>query len=165
MRATNDLRQTHPSARWTRPDQLHLTLVFLGSLPVVEVGRIDAAVARVAASWRPFAVTMGGGDGFTERRRGGGVAWLRVADGYDEAARLSHALDEAIGASAFRDVAPRPHLTLARGIDRQLLSDLRAGSVGDGLGWPIDNVVLFRSHTGHGGSRYEALSRHPLGGL
>jgi RNA 2',3'-cyclic 3'-phosphodiesterase len=162
LAATAELRERHPDARWTPPEQLHLTMVFLGSTPAREASRIDGQLAFVTRRWRSFRVTMGAGDGFTERRRGGGVAWLRVAEGYDEAARLALALDSAIGSDAFEKVPPRPHLTLARGVTDALLADLRAAEPAADLGWSVDNLVLFRSHSAPGGSRYEELSRHPL---
>lgn len=137
-------------------------MVFLGGTPAREVPRLDDRLAATAGRWPAFRVTMGAGDGFTERRRSGGVAWLRVAEGYDQAARLALALDAAIGANAFAKVPPRPHLTLARGVTEALLADLRSGQPASHLGWPVDNLVLFRSHSAPGGSRYEELSRHPL---
>jgi RNA 2',3'-cyclic 3'-phosphodiesterase len=164
MRVTESLRGRHPMARWTPPEQLHLTMVFLGDVQADEVPRIDAAVAAIARGWPAFEVTMGVGDGFIGRRRGGGVAWLRVADGYDDVAQLARSLDQAIGADAFARVPPRPHLTLARGVTEELLADLRAGSPRPDLGWTVDSVVLFRSHGDSSGSTYEELGRHRLGG-
>jgi RNA 2',3'-cyclic 3'-phosphodiesterase len=159
LRATAALRARHPTARWTTAEQLHLTMVFLGSTDPEAVPRLQDAIADVTASWRPFAVTMGEGDGFTQRK-GGGVAWLRVADGYEPASRLSRELDDAMASRAFRRIGPRPHLTLARKVTEDLLEDVRRTAPELRLGWTVDNIVLFRSHTDPGGGRYEELSRH-----
>jgi RNA 2',3'-cyclic 3'-phosphodiesterase len=162
MSATTALRQRHPAARWTRAEQLHMTMVFIGATPVEEVGRIEHAVAQVAARWTPFEVTTGEGGGFTNRRSGG-VAWLRVAEGYRHVARLSLDLDEAMASASYAEMDPRPHLTLARGVTNELLEDLRATANELQLRWRVDNVALFRSHSGQQ-SRYEVLARHPLAG-
>lgn len=155
------LRARHPDAHWTPASKLHLTLVFLGPSAPSDVPRLGAAVAHVAAGWSPFAVGTGDGGGYTGRR--GGVAWLTVADGRAEAARLSLAVDAAIEARAYEAYAPRPHLTLARRVDDGLLDDVAAAAAELRTGWLVDRAVLYRSHAGPGSADYEALSTHEFG--
>ena len=44
--------------RWVRPEQLHLTVKFLGEVPDGEVPRVAAAVARSAERSRPFELQL-----------------------------------------------------------------------------------------------------------
>lgn len=163
VRATAPLRERHPAARWTPAEQLHLTMVFIGNTAPAELPMLNEAIGLVTRSMAPFEVSMGRGDGFTERRRSGGVAWLRVARGYEQASALSLALDQQMATGAFIKTPPRPHLTLARSVTEELLADLRDFSGQLDLAWTVDNIVLFRSRSMNGGSYYEELARHPLG--
>lgn len=165
IRATAALRERHPAARWTPPQQLHLTMVFIGNRSPAELATLNDAISSVTHRAVPFEVSMGQGDGFTERRRGGGVAWLRVADGFERASALSLELDQQMDSRAFTKVPPRPHLTLARGVPEELLADLRKLSGHLELGWTVDNIVLFRSRSVAGGSYYEELARHRFGAV
>lgn len=47
-----DLRETHPEYRWTRMENQHLTLAFLGSVPEQGVSLILKALNRSAVLWR-----------------------------------------------------------------------------------------------------------------
>jgi len=96
--------------------------------------------------------------------RGGGVAWLRLGDGGHQVAQLSLELDDAIGAHTYdANRLPRPHLTVARGASEAALADLRHAADTLRITWPLDRVVLFRSHTDPRGSRYEELTSAALG--
>ncbi|HUG49241.1 MAG TPA: RNA 2',3'-cyclic phosphodiesterase [Candidatus Limnocylindria bacterium] len=160
--ALDALRRAHPDARWTRPEQLHLTLVFLGATEPARVPDIQAAVGATAASQAPFAVSTGEPDGRLDDRRGG-VAWLRLSEGRREIARLSRRLDRAIGSGVYARSAPRPHVTVARGVDARLLADLAGAGPDLRFGWRVERAVLYRSFTGPAGSTYEALADAPLG--
>lgn len=152
------VRILHPLVRWLPPNKLHLTLVFLGSTDAGRVDEIALAVATGAGTHSPFEVRTGDAGGRVGGRRGG-VAWLRLADGGHETAQLSLDIDDAFGSHTFdARNAPRPHLTLARRATEAAVNDLRAVAGGIRLAWTVDRVVLYRSHTDPGGSRYEELA-------
>ena len=156
-------RAGHPDVRWLPQEKLHLTLVFLGQTDAARVATLSEAVSAVAARHAPFAVRTGEAGGRVGGRRGG-VAWLRLADGGHDVAQLSIDVDEAIGSNIYdARNAPRPHLTLARRATEASLQDLRRAAASLELSWLVDRIVLFRSHTGPGGSRYESLLSERLG--
>jgi 2'-5' RNA ligase len=144
--------------RWLPPNKLHLTLVFLGPTESNRVESVAAVVAAVAERHASFQVATADAGGRTGGRRGG-VAWLRLADGAHEVAQLALDLDEGIGSGTYdAGNSPRPHLTIARGVNEAALADLRAAAPDFKLGWTVDRVALFRSHTDPGGSRYVELA-------
>jgi 2'-5' RNA ligase len=158
------LRARHPDARWLPPHKLHLTLVFLGQTESSDVQRIAAVAADVAARHQVFEAVTGNGGGRLHAERGG-VCWLRLEEGGHETSQLALDLDEQLG-SAIYDAThpPHPHLTLARGIDRATLDDVRSTARGLKLSWRVDRIVLFRSYTDPGGSIYEELAAFDLAG-
>jgi 2'-5' RNA ligase len=156
------LRSRHPKARWLPPHKLHLTLVFLGQTNASRVKELTAATAAVAARHEAYRVVTGDGGGRINTERGG-VCWLRLADGGHETARLALDLDEAFQSATYHPAhPPHPHLTLARGIDKATLDDVRKTAEDLTLRWTADRLVLFRSYTDPGGSIYEELSTHQL---
>jgi 2'-5' RNA ligase len=109
----------------------------------------------------PFnATTTYAGGRFDDRR--GGVAWLGLDDRQRRLRNLARELDWRVGANAYANGRPRPHITVARRIDEQLLADLHEAADGLHASWTFDRVILFRSHADPGGSRYEVLATSRL---
>jgi 2'-5' RNA ligase len=158
------LRGRHPDTRWLPPHKFHLTLVFLGQTASRDVQRIAAVTADVAQRHRAYQVVTGDGGGRVHSQRGG-VCWLRLAEGGSETAQLALDLDADLGSATYDAThTPHPHLTLARGIDRATLEDVRSTARGLTLRWTADRVVLFRSYTDPAGSIYEELADFALRG-
>ena len=63
-----------------KPENLHLTLAFLGQTPDPSLGEVTAAAAQAAASVAPFNLAFTGAGRFPQRGRIR-VVWLAVIDG------------------------------------------------------------------------------------
>lgn len=103
--AQRQLRAQGVQANFSRPENLHLTLAFLGETPRCR----DAARAMAAAQDRCFPLTLGGFGHF------GDVLWMGVEPCpalTDLATSLQARLREA--GFALEDRPFRPHITLAR---------------------------------------------------
>jgi 2'-5' RNA ligase len=111
-------------------------------------------------------VQLGTAGAFPSERRGR-VLWLGVSEGDALLAQLAAAVG-ALLAPVGHPPEARPyhaHLTLAR---LKAPADLRPvvaalGSTPVGRAWTAEEVVLFRSKPGRGGSEYTARARFPLG--
>lgn len=109
INATDRLRKNAESGNFTRPDNLHLTLAFLG-----ETARADAA-ARIITETAPpvFELALSGCGRF--RRSGGDIVWAGLAE---NRALDSYATKLAIGLKRdgfeLDDRAYNPHITLGR---------------------------------------------------
>lgn len=143
-------RPEERGVRWSRPDQWHVTLRFLGE--VEDVGDAVAALGRVVAP--SAAATMGP----VTEVLGRSILVAPVA-GLDEVARAVVAATGEVG----RPPERRPfhgHLTLARGkrpgAVRRLAGEPCAAS------WTVDEVVLVESHLGPEAARYEVVARVAL---
>ena len=142
-------RPDRPGVRWTRRDQWHVTLRFLG--------RVDdpaEALAALATADAPRTEAVLGPE---VTRLGRGVVCVDVR-GLDEVAA---AVVEAT-ASVGRPPEPRPfagHVTLARvkgGGMRGLLGAAVSGR------WSVDRVHLVQSRLHPHGARYESVATVPL---
>jgi len=151
------MRTAFPDTRWVSADKLHLTLVFLGQTDPARIQALAAAIDGVASRGAPFEVGTGEAGGLPNGRRGG-VAWLRLDEGGPEVARLALELDADMGSGTYDERhRPRPHLTVARRVDESVITALRDLAPAIDTSWRADRLVLFRSYTGPGGSRYEKL--------
>lgn len=62
--ATAPLRGLDDALRWTRTENLHLTLAFLGEMPEERVPALTEALTGAAARVAPFALRLAGVGGF-----------------------------------------------------------------------------------------------------
>lgn len=172
------LRALSPRSKWVPVENLHLTVVFLGSVEDGRVGEYIAAMDRAGEGHRPLTFRLGGAGAFGARSRPR-VLWAGVAgpEGALEALRALHADVERAFEGLGHPPETRtysPHLTLARARDMRGDHELAAcvpvleealspsGGAAAGVPLPVTELVLFQSHTGPGGARYEPLHRSVL---
>src|SRR6476646_9096736 len=77
------LGRSGSGVKWTRPENLHLTLLFLGEVDQLEVVSICRAVQQRARKHAPFAVDVAGLGAFPNARRPK-ILWAGIADGAAE---------------------------------------------------------------------------------
>lgn len=166
-----DVRRAAGSFRWAGPEQLHLTLAFLASVPDRSLDDLLERLRRAAARRTPFPARIAGGGAFPDAARAR-VLWAGLD--LDETARTE--LDRmATGARAAASKAGievdgqrfRPHVTLARLGRPQEVSDwVRLLDAYAGPTWTVDRLTLVASYLGEGPRRrprYEVLEELPLG--
>lgn len=98
---------------WTRPEQLHMTLRFLGE---TEEARIEPMIAKLrTVQVQPFILPVEGVGTFPPKRPPR-ILWIGVGSGHPRLFQLRQRLDDALLASGLQlDVRTfHPHVTLAR---------------------------------------------------
>ena len=188
----DQLRAVFPDVRasWTREDNLHLTLKFLGNVPVTRIPALSNAVAAAAHEIKPFDLAICDCGTFPPHGRPK-VLWIGCADvpsashsldagsaGFQSASSHSplplalsslHAAVEDRCAAAGFEREPRsfhPHLTIAR--LRESKGSRALAEHHKQLGFPaqtftVSELVVFRSELSSKGSKHTALARHELG--
>ncbi|MCA9271324.1 MAG: RNA 2',3'-cyclic phosphodiesterase [Planctomycetales bacterium] len=115
QRLARDLAVDGGGINWVEPQQMHLTLKFLGSVRENETYEICRALAQATADWEAFDLVCGGAGAFPsiDRPR---TLWIGTQAGTDEFSRLHSAIDEAMAGLGFKHDPPRftPHLTIGR---------------------------------------------------
>jgi 2'-5' RNA ligase len=159
----SDLRRTIPerAARWVRPEGIHLTLKFLGDVPVEKVDDLRVKLAKAAEGHHPFMLGIQGLGCFPNLRQPR-VLWLGLVGEVQELAALQESVENHIAPLGFpteeRDF--HPHLTLARtarDATRQEAAALgRAAEQGIGQhgAWQVAEVSLIRSQLRPEGALY-----------
>lgn len=101
-----------PGARWVEPENLHITLRFIGEVQGNEAEDIDAALSSVRS--RPFPVTLAGMGDFGDERRLRSL-WIRVEPN-EALERLQAKVEQAVRRAGQPPEKRKfkPHVTLAR---------------------------------------------------
>lgn len=162
-----------PAARWVPPENVHLTLAFLGEVEQSRLPSLVAALGSAFAAHPPVRLAVVGGGCFPPRRPAR-VAWLGI-----EAepplgplhAAVARGVESALGLPPEKRPF-HPHLTLARprkpwprgAVDAftNAAASWVRGVETEELTFNARQGRLIRSHLGPSGARYEVLESFPL---
>jgi 2'-5' RNA ligase len=154
--------------RWVAPEDVHLTLQFLGAVPEERLEALRGALAAAAGEARPLALELKGAGGFPSARRPR-VVWAGVGGEVVPLASLAAGLGRRLAPLGFppEDRPLSPHLTLGRAREGRGAPGL-GGALAqvaslEGAPWRAEALVLYRSHLSPAGARYQPLDRFPLG--
>ena len=172
-RAQDELRQAlpKPCARWTRREQFHLTLCFLGNVATTRVPELTEAVGAACRGF-PALKLRAERIGCFPDTRFPRVVWVWVHDDANQLAALQKAIAQAAEKFAASQLEKdfTGHATIARthGIKRphaQILANLAHRMSGRFFGeWTADKVELLRSELSADGARHSVVAIFPLQG-
>lgn len=154
-----------PHLRWVDPDNVHLTLKFLGNVPLDRIPEITAVLKEACAEASPFIMDVSGLGCFpsTNNPR---VVWVGVQEETGRLKQLQERVEESLATLGFKPEGRpfSPHLTLGRvrkgahvGARRIIGGIVSATSVG-GLGqMEVGKISLMRSKLLPSGAQYSRL--------
>jgi RNA 2',3'-cyclic 3'-phosphodiesterase len=151
---------------WTKPENLHLTVKFLGDVDQRMFDNVIRALATAGTSVSPFHLSITGTGVFPATRKPK-VLWLGVSDPAGRLGATATALDDALSrlGSAKEDRVFSPHLTLGRIRDaangrevaqKHLMRDF------DPAEFYVTEIVLYESQLSRAGSVYTPISKAKL---
>ena len=157
--------------RWVRPEGIHLTLKFLGPVPVERCSEIEGAVARSVAGIPPFELHLGKLGTFGSSRSPL-VLWVDVVGDLDTLAKLQSQVESELVPLGYPAEGRRfsPHLTLAR-VPPEHAADA-ARPLAEAVASPDDSprgtiraeaLSLMKSDLGRSGAVYTQLFAATLG--
>jgi len=159
------LRRGFPdiSVRWEKPEKLHITVKFVGSIDETELERFSNRVDNAAREILPFSITFAETGTFVRRSSRANVLWLGLrsfaSNGASEIIEtLASKIDEGRSTKKFH-----PHLTIARLKDARKAKDLighHLDSVFEAVTFDAREMIVYESKLLPTGSVYTALSRH-----
>ena len=164
-----NLQKLSPDVRasWARAENLHLTLKFLGEIPMAKVEALSLAAGAAARASNRFDLVVGDCGAFPTQGQPR-VLWIGVEDQSGKLARLHQALEnECVQAGFAREMRPfHPHLTIAR--LRQPHGSRKLAQLHKQIGFlseffAVSELVVIRSELSSEGSRYTVSSRHAFG--
>jgi 2'-5' RNA ligase len=146
-----------PGVRPVSPENMHVTLAFLGSIDAEDVPTVARALGAVAAAARPPEL------GWGRYRETPSVGMVELDDRGGRAAALAGALHEGLEALGLYEPERRrwlPHVTVFRFRERPRLDP---AGLGPGT-WVPSDAALYHSVLRSAGAQYEILESFALGG-
>ncbi len=164
-----ELRASWPGLRWTAPEQLHLTLAFLGDVPTNEIDRLGDALDGTVGSIPRFALELQGLGAFPSPGRAR-VLWVGIVG---EALTLLEALQRSVVEATSSAGHPpadhrfHPHVTMARsktgrGPSPNLVALCDRYETWKAGAFPVEAVLLMASELTPRGPIYRVLRSAPL---
>lgn len=154
---------------WTRAENLHITVKFLGEVPDARVEEMGELLAEAAGETAPFRLVVEGAGGFPTLSSPR-ILWAGVREPLDPVRKLHQNMEKILAGAGFpREGRPfHPHVTVGR-VRRRLpagwterfggsLSGIRFGDV------PARSYQLYESRLSPSGSAYRVLVDVPFGG-
>jgi RNA 2',3'-cyclic 3'-phosphodiesterase len=168
-----DLKAAVPpqTIRWTAPDSIHLTLQFLGDVPLDRIPDMTSALRDVCAGTTPFTFDLIGLGVFPDRRRPH-IVWVGVREPSGALAALHSRVGQALAALGFppEERTFAPHLTIGRAARDAAPRDLVAvgeqvarSDVGLIARIPVGHMALMKSDLRPTGALYTAQATFALG--
>jgi RNA 2',3'-cyclic 3'-phosphodiesterase len=156
------LRST--AIRWVKPEQIHITLRFLGYILPEEADRISAMLPGICDAHREFRLRCEGLGCFPNAKRAR-VLWAGLSGDLLEVQKLQESVvvrTREIG-EAPENRPFKPHLTLARiqNLERSAVDSLEQ-AIARGFviesDWNVNELILMRSHLSPQEARYEVVT-------
>ena len=170
FRAQVSLKKSGAKVAWVAPQNIHLTLLFLGTIFESRVADLKSMLDEVASEFSPF--EFGVRDvGFFGPAKAPKVIWAGVEDETQSIRDIQKRLSERVAGLGFKleDRLFRPHLTLGRvrstfGVDK-LTSALHSVKSNQFGRVDVKQLLLMQSHMESQGVRYSVLHKASLKGV
>lgn len=166
----NKLKATGADVKWVEPQNIHLTLKFLGEIDDKKLSRIAEIMNEIVENNNPFDIRISSIGAFPKIDFPR-VIWVGVEKGNKETKEIAKALEDKICEVGIpkEDRTFSSHITIGRTrstLNRiklvQELKNLAIGFEKDNLDFSVTKITLFKSTLTPKGPLYEALKETNL---
>ena len=158
---------------WTRRENLHLTLKFLGDVPETELAGVCGAVQAAVCQQDPLEIECGGLGAFPDHQRPR-TLWVGIRHGEEPLRTLQGLIDERLTEFGFPPERRRfhGHLTIGRirrrdGLAADQLAEVKGiierEQAAEGVMMVVEEVITFSSFLDPEGRVYQPIARARLG--
>jgi len=165
------LKRTGADVKWVKPENIHLTLKFLGETRVEDLDKINKVMDKIAKDFNRFEVSLSDLDAFPSENAPR-VIWVGLDDRNNLCSKIAERLEEEMQYFGFKKESRRfkPHLTLGRirsPMNRlKLVEEIKSQQGyfkrGEALQIQISSLSLIKSTLTPGGPIYETLFKTNL---
>jgi len=162
----DELRRAGADVSWTKPENIHLTLKFLGEVDERRIGEVEIVCVRAAAEFQPFTLSLNDTGVFPNARQPR-ILWAGLAGEIEKAVEMRGRLNDGLALIGFEREEKdfRPHLTIGRLKSnrkiRELLTLAGAHQVPE-FPFVVTEIVLMKSELHPAGARYTPIAKVSL---
>jgi 2'-5' RNA ligase len=160
---SEELKKTKMDVRWVKPDNIHLTIVFLGDVREGDISAIGREIEQVCFGFHPFDFCLKGLGLFPDRRRPR-ILWAGYDGDVERITSLRDVLHERLMPFEIKEEKRdfKPHLTLGRfrnpvKADPQLDGILSRHESLSSPCFQVSELILFKSELRPQGPEYTRL--------
>jgi RNA 2',3'-cyclic 3'-phosphodiesterase len=164
---TSANKKHYPFQKWAHPDDVHITLVFMGDTEENKIPAIKDDLQASVTTLSPFTLSLTGIGTFGPPAAPS-ILWTGLEGQMERLTELQKAVQAALVGLGFpkEDRPYRPHITLARRYNgstpwSQVRSKLSVPFPLSGTEWTCDRIILFLSHLGRS-PMYESIGEFTL---
>jgi RNA 2',3'-cyclic 3'-phosphodiesterase len=157
------LKDKCAGVKWVRPDNIHLTMRFLGEVDEDDIACVSDAIRRTAHGCGPFEIVTGE-PGVFPTWKSPRVIWVGLTSGENEICNLAGRLDSLLVPCGFHKEEKTfvPHITVGRvkgykNLDFIKQAALKAGVRHVSIG--VEHITLFSSELSREGAVHTPLER------
>jgi 2'-5' RNA ligase len=162
------LKKTNAFASWVKPENIHVTLKFLGEVPEDKINEVFSATGKALECAKKFTMSLKGMGAFPDFRRPR-VIWIGAGNGVNELSHLANRIEEEMEKINFPKEERKfsAHFTIGRvkspkNIEKLMelvkSSDFSTGEI------EVNEVVVMKSQLHPAGAIYTPLKKIALGG-
>lgn len=164
-----ELRKIPAQVKWVKPENIHLTLKFLGHVTSEELEKIKIITSETRKPFAPFEISISGLGAFPSIKYPR-VIWVGIDKGTEELEKIVSNLEERLARMGFtKEKRPfSPHLTLGRmksskGRERltEVFTKLTASNLGN---MRVTKISIIKSELRPQGPIYTSLEEISLPG-
>ncbi|MBU1091078.1 MAG: RNA 2',3'-cyclic phosphodiesterase [Candidatus Omnitrophica bacterium] len=161
----DQLKLSNADVKWVAPENIHLTIKFLGEINEEKLCRISEVIENCAKDKSPYLIRINS-LGVFPNMNSPRVIWVGLDKGNQETEELAKSIEENLEKLGIpKEKRPfSSHITIARVRSMknreqliEALKKLENVFVGNNLEWNVKKVILFKSTLTPKGPTYEAL--------
>lgn len=163
-----ELKKTNADVKWVKPENIHLTLKFLGSISAQQISEIATELKSRLMGFGSFSIEVAKVGSFPEKGRLR-VIWAGIGTGSQEAIQLQSKVEDSLKRFNFpqEDRLYTPHLTIGRARSPHNIKTLQEllitkSSVQFGK-MVVEDISVIRSDLKPDGPIYTTLEKIKLG--
>jgi RNA 2',3'-cyclic 3'-phosphodiesterase len=161
-----ELRRAGADVSWTKPENMHLTLNFLGEVDERRIVEVEKACILSAAGFQPFTLSLNDTGVFPNARQPR-TLWAGLSGAVENIVEMHVRLDERLALIGFKPEEKEfhPHLTIGRLKSNKKTHELLALAEAHplpALSFAVTEMVLMKSELHPAGSEYTPMARAHL---
>ncbi|MCK5179147.1 MAG: RNA 2',3'-cyclic phosphodiesterase [Candidatus Omnitrophica bacterium] len=160
--AQNHLRELDCNIKWVNPENIHLTLKFLGEVKLKKIDAVKQSLEDLLGSVKPLPIELTQLGAFPDVKRPR-IIWVGLNDDTKAISQLVSALEETLEKIGFKKEGRpfSPHITIGRIQSLKNLNllspEISGYSLPPDLRQTISHITLYKSTLTSDGPIYDAL--------